>query len=311
MQCDNPNVKYVEYVALNNTFTVWWHDREEPTSNHKRINLHTIIPRWLLDQAVAGTKEGQYEVIAVKFDAKIGRFSLRWAGHEGIATHGHKRPDLTNIDQDILNKAQFFGRIGKWYRMVGARNDSDDSKLTPVMALSPSGPRFGSYSLVGLKSLFQATNMYCSINCVANTGGLTEAMYDLIKKEIGPSGLFSLKEVGVILAKTKGSPGRLQKVKMHSRQALLPHIMNQKGAAFCCEVNDTHCITIDTRQESNVILDTDPKFPLPIELTLKNLEILKIYKFNAAYKWVPRPVTKKLLRQLRKRKREELKCCTY
>ena len=291
-------VKRVQYRLSTRSFQVWREGCDGPTE-HRSRNLHETVPKHLLAQAYKverllhpkDEKDQEYEVTKIRYNLPSKLFTVWWAGWTTPSVDV-PRSDLTNVESVRVKCAVC--NPGLTVELKGARCDETTETLVPVTPCLHGG------LLVGRK-LYQATDKFCCLNSVANTGNLTKPLYDLIKEK-GP--IFSMKEIAFLLNSTKGSRGYLTRVKMATPNInqLLVHVLKQKGEVFCVVVNEAHCITIDTRQERRVILDTDPKFPQPLELTWKNLKMLGYTRFDAVYKWVDRPVSKK---NKRKRKRQE------
>lgn len=128
----------------------------------------------------------------------------------------------------------------------------------------------------------QVAGGFCALHSVANAVALSRELYGLLYAK-GP--LCELEQIRAVINEWKGAPCQLHQVKVENTY-LLSWLLQQTEGLFAIEFlcnTRYHCVTWDAAKQ--VILDTDPVFPIPVPVT--NLQELGISAVEKAYRIVP------------------------
>ena len=137
-------------------------------------------------------------------------------------------------------------------------------------------------SLIVPEIKYQEIGGHCALNAVANGINIPPELYHELR-----SNKPSLEQVVDRLSEHRY---QFSKPKGVIEQCLLPWLLQQTTGVFAVKY-DAHCCTWDAANQR--ILDTDPRFPVPLPITAATLTLLQIQRIHKVYQILPMPSKKR------------------
>ena len=222
-----------------------------------------------LKKSSKGQKEEGDPVTAIRYNGQERTVTVWWEGYNNPTEEPLENMD--GIDQDKLDEAQ--KRKGKRVKLTGSRCGATPERSGSMV---PCHLELGSVRHPVVKH--QEKDGFCALHSVANAILLPQRLYDFIRDK---GCLFELEGVRALINEQTGTPCQLHRIPGVQKTDLLVWLRRQNKGIFVVEFNG-HCVTWDAG--SQLIIETDPGFPVPISITDQNLAKLGIEVVEKAFR---------------------------
>jgi hypothetical protein len=267
-------VHAVHSIQFNGSdWTVFW--ANSPPTQEPRSQLEQdIAPYWVKKaMTLAGTRVILYEVAAIRFIPQQG-WKVWWDTRDCPSNDVQEEDfQFLKVEPQKVSEAK---QTGRRIMLVGMRSGTVGLPLEPNSTpnLSAGLPE----TTACIK--FQQEGGFCALNSVRNLVDLEPLLEEAIRAN---GGTFSLPQVAALVNRWPGGACRLEKVHGVVRDKMADHLQGLREGRFVIQFGK-HCASWDAGKR--LILDTDPQFPTPLEITPSNLEKLKIKKIEKTYQLI-------------------------